>query len=85
MVIALSTKNIFFETSFSLNFYQKSNLWKDFNFAFNKIGYDKVIYGSDTPYVNTKDSEKNITKFFKDFKIKDKIINKIMFENYFKV
>ena len=85
MAIALSATNIFLETSFSLNFFEQSNLWHDFNFAYNKIGYDKIIYGSDMPYVNAKDSEKNIVKFFRNFKIKDKNIENIMYNNYFKV
>jgi hypothetical protein len=85
MIIALSTNNIFFETSFSLNFYQNSNLWNDFNFAFKKIGYEKIIYGSDIPYVKIEDSEQNIKKFFKEFNLSIKNIENIMFNNYFKV
>ena len=42
MLIAEMSNNVFLETSLSLHYYQGSNLWNNFSFVFNKIGFDRV-------------------------------------------
>lgn len=64
MLIALEKDNVFIETSFSLPFYQGSTIENDLAFVYKKVGADKVIYGSDSPYVTTEESMKVHLAFF---------------------
>lgn len=52
MLLAVERKNIWLETSFSLPYYIGSSIEHDLVFAYKKIGCDRVLYGSDHPYVS---------------------------------
>lgn len=56
MLLALDKPNIYLEMSFSVPFYANSRVWEDFCFAYRKIGYRRVLYASDYPYVSIKES-----------------------------
>ena len=51
MHLVVDSKNVFLETSFSLDYYRGSSLEDDYAFVYKKIGAERVIYGSDYPYV----------------------------------
>lgn len=53
--------NIYLETSFSLNFYKQSSLMQDFSFAFRRLGCQRVLFGSDMPYINPQEAFKTLS------------------------
>lgn len=56
--------NVFLDTSFSIPYYLGSSIEKDFAFAYKKIGVDRVLYGSDFPYISLDDSISKTREFF---------------------
>ena len=56
--------NVFLDTSFSVPYYMGSTIEKDLAFAYRKIGVDRVLFGSDFPYVNLQDSIIKTRLFF---------------------
>lgn len=81
MLLVLSNDNVFLETSFTYNYYYKSNISIDLKYIYNKIGPNKIIYGSDRPYVNYKDQLFQIKNLFKELNFEKKEIEKIFFKN----
>ena len=73
MLLALEKPNVFVETSFSLPFYLGSSIEKDLAFAYSKIDSNKILYGSDTPYVSFDDSLNKSYLFFRKWKMENKI------------
>jgi len=73
MLLALEKPNIFLETSFTLPFYIGSSIEKDLAFVYNKIDSNKILYGSDSPYVEFDDSFNKSYSFFKKWGLADKI------------
>jgi hypothetical protein len=68
MLIAMSSKNIYLETSFSVPFYLGSTIEKDLGFAYSKLN-KKILYGSDFPYVSFTNSHKKTDKFLKKYRL----------------
>lgn len=81
MHIAMDTPNVFLETSFSLPFYMNSNIEKDMAFVYKKIGCERVLYGSDFPYVSFKESISQTKEFFNKYDFSDKNIENIFYNN----
>jgi predicted TIM-barrel fold metal-dependent hydrolase len=52
MLLADLQPNIYLETSFSVDYYRGSSVAQDFAFAFRKLGAERILYGSDFPYVD---------------------------------
>jgi predicted TIM-barrel fold metal-dependent hydrolase len=52
MLLAEAADNIFLETSFTLPYYSDSAISADLAFVYKKIGYHRVVYASDHPYVS---------------------------------
>ena len=69
-LLAASCPNVFLETSFSLPYYIGSSVEQDMAFAYKKVS-DKVIYGSDFPYVDMTNSLEIFLKFTQDWKFTD--------------
>ena len=63
MLLADATKNVFLETSFTLPYYLNSSIERDLAFAYKKLGANKILYGSDFPYISLKESEKSFFEF----------------------
>jgi len=63
MLLADAAKNVFLETSFSLPYYLDSGVERDLAFAYKKLGQDKILYGSDFPYVGFVESEESFLNF----------------------
>lgn len=55
-LLADACPNVYLETSFSIPYYLDSSIEKDLAFAYKKIGASRVLYGSDFPYVDLKQS-----------------------------
>lgn len=83
MLLAEDKENIYLETSFSLPYFSGSSIEQDFAFAYKKIGSNRILYGSDYPYVAAQDSILNINQFFRKYNFADIDIEKIMVGNAF--
>jgi len=81
MLIADEKKNVFLETSFSIDYYQGSSIENDFAFAYRKIGSHKVLFGSDFPYVDNETSKNNTIRYLDNNKFTEVEIEKILFYN----
>lgn len=81
MLLASDKKNIWLDTSFSLPFYIGSSLEKDFSFAIKKLNFERIIFGSDHPYVDLQNALKEHFLFFQKYNFKSKEIEKIMWNN----
>lgn len=81
MLLAFDKPNVFLDTSFSLPFYLNSSLEQDYAFAYKKIGTNRVLYGSDIPYLNSENAVNIHSHFFKKYKFSDSDIENIMFKN----
>jgi len=51
MWLALDKKNVMLETSFSLDYYLGSSLELDYGFVYKRVGSERILFGSDNPYV----------------------------------
>lgn len=81
MLLALDKQNVWLDTSFSLPFYIGSSIEKDYAFAYKKIGIDRVLYGSDIPYLNSEKAIDIHLNFFRKFNFSDTEIERIMYHN----
>ena len=79
MLLADEKKNIFLDTSFSILYYLDSSLEKDFAYTYKKIGSNRVIYGSDTPYIDINKSLEKTIHFLEKYKFSDKDIENILY------
>jgi uncharacterized protein len=78
MLLALDKRNIFLDTSFSLPYYIGSSVEQDMAFAFKKIGTERILFGSDHPYINFHDAIKSHTAFFDKHSFSSRQIEQIM-------
>ena len=81
MLLAFEKPNVWLDTSFSLPFYIGSSLEQDYAFVYKKIGLERVVYGSDTPYLNSEKSIKTNLDFFHKYNFSQSDIKKIMHDN----
>ena len=81
MLIADERKNIFLETSFSLTYYKGSSIELDLAFAYKKIGADRLLYGSDFPYIDLDSSIENHLVFFEKHQFSSQDIEAVMYSN----
>lgn len=81
LMLALDAKNIYLETSLSLDFWQDSRVEQDLAFAFKKLGSERCLYGSDAPFIDIKDSLKIINQFFKKYNFSKKDIDNILYNS----
>ena len=63
-LLAASCDNVFLDSSFSLHTYLGSAVEQDLAFSYKQIGFDRVVYGSDMPYVSSNESLSSIQTFF---------------------
>ena len=81
-LLAASCENVFLDTSFSVATYLGSSIEQDLSFSYKKIGFDKVVYGSDMPYVSCEKSLKSINTFFDNQNISLKQQEKVLSESW---
>jgi predicted TIM-barrel fold metal-dependent hydrolase len=81
MLLVLDKKNIYLDTSFSLPYYIGSSLETDYAFAYRKIGYHKILFGSDHPYLNYSSALETHLSFFAKHKFSSTEIDAILFDN----
>jgi uncharacterized protein len=81
MLLAEEKKNVFLETSFSLPYYLGSSLESDFAFVYKKLGSHRIIYGSDSPYIQSDESIGIHQNFFEKYRFTDSQNEEIMYSN----
>jgi len=81
MLLALEKTNVWLDSSFSLPYYLGSSLEQDYAFAYKKIGTNRVLYGSDIPYLNSDKSIQLHLNFFEKYHFSDKAIENILYSN----
>lgn len=81
LLLAESYKNIYLETSFSLNYWAGSNILLDYSYAFKKIGSKRIIFGSDNPFMQYEVSKKILINILKNSKFSNTEIANIFFNN----
>jgi predicted TIM-barrel fold metal-dependent hydrolase len=81
MLLAEEKKNIFLETSFSVPYYIGSSIEQDLAFAYKKIGVERVLYGSDAPYIDLGTSKEVTLNFLEKHSFLSKDIDKILYQN----
>lgn len=82
MLLAEEKKNIYLETSFSIAYYLNSSIEKDFAFAYKKLGCNRILYGSDSPYVNIQQSIHETIEYLEKYNFSDNEIENIFYKNY---
>lgn len=81
MNLALDKKNVWLDTSFSLPFYIGSSLEVDFAFAYRKLNFERVVFGSDNPYMNIHSAIETHKYFFEKYKFPSSAVENIFFHN----
>lgn len=85
MLLVESTSNLFLETSFTLPYYIGSSVENDLAFAYKKIGPERVVYGSDQPYVSAKSSMSSTLAFFEKYKFQVTSQEWILFRTFSRI
>ena len=84
LVLSMEYDNLYTETSFSIPFWLGSNVEKDYIFLVKKIGPEKILFGSDKPYVNRLESVSKVKNFLsKKCKFNFESIDKIFQQKVF--
>ena len=83
-LLAEACSNVFLDTSFSLPYYLGSSVERDMAFSYKKIP-ERVIYGSDYPYVDMNTSFGAFTKFSENWNFSDAAIQGFLSANARKV
>lgn len=81
MLLADSQKNIYLESSFSINYYKGSSIEVDFAFAYKKLGPHKILYGSDCPYIGIDENIDFTLEYLQQHNFSSSDIDQIMFHN----
>lgn len=83
-LLADACPNVYLETSFSLPYYIGSSVERDLAFAYKKVK-DKVIYGSDFPYVDMDTSISTFMNFMQNWHFSENETEAFLNTNYKKV
>ena len=81
LLLAESQDNVFLETSFTYNYYFGSSISHDLNFIYNKLGADKIIFGSDSPYCDLSTQLIQINKVLDDIGFDEYAKSKVFYKN----
>ena len=81
MLLAEDAKNIYLENSFSPIYYEGSSIEQDFYFAYRKLGCEKILFGSDFPYVQLDEAIDKSLDNFQRAGFTSREIETIMYDN----
>jgi len=81
MLLAEARANIWLETSFSINYWRGSRVEEDLAFAYHKVGANRILYGSDHPYVDMHSARSETVKFFEEHGFRSAEVEAILFDN----
>lgn len=71
MSIALDIDNIMMDLAFSLSFWEGSSVMQDIAFCIKKVGADRILFGSDGPHLNVKQTIDVAKDFFNQYNFSD--------------
>ena len=85
MLLAADKKNVWLYTSFSLPYLQYSSLELDFAYAIKKLGCQRVVFGSDHPYIEFNEGLRKHINFFNKYQFNESEVEKILYSNGIKL
>lgn len=83
MLLAADKKNVWLDTSFSLPYYINSSIEQDFAFVLKQLNCDRIVFGSDHPYMEVEQTLAQHLTFFKKHNFTEEQQQKIFFQNAF--
>jgi predicted TIM-barrel fold metal-dependent hydrolase len=81
-LVAKANRNVFLEISFTISVIKNSPYEKQFFFLLKKLGYQKIIYGSDHPFKDLKKTYFETVKTLNKYKFQDKEKEYIFGKNF---
>lgn len=78
LLLADAADNVYLETSFSLPYYLGSSIERDLAFAYRKLGDERVVYGSDFPYVGLEESKDKFLSFLERWEFSTQAVERIL-------
>jgi predicted TIM-barrel fold metal-dependent hydrolase len=81
MLLGDVESNVWLETSFSINYWRGSRVENDLAFAYDKLGAERVIYGSDFPYVGMDSAYTETVDFLESHGFSSREIEKVLHKN----
>jgi predicted TIM-barrel fold metal-dependent hydrolase len=81
MLLASDKNNVWLDTSFSLPYYENSSIETDFAYVLRKMNCERIVFGSDHPYLPFKDALDTHLNFFKKHDFKKEDLEKILYRN----
>ncbi|GAB6100056.1 hypothetical protein JCM16358_19350 [Halanaerocella petrolearia] len=82
MSLMLEFSNVYMDISFSIAYWWGSRILEDYAFAFEKLNYQRIFYGSDYPYIGFKNSLNYFKKFCDKYNLSSEEQNKILHNNF---
>lgn len=84
-LIAENSKNVFLDTSFSVNYFKNFPILKTYQEVYKRLGPDRIVYGSDFPYCDLKKSFQDNLKLLKKTFNSKSDLSKIFYVNAKKI
>jgi len=84
-LLADACPNVYLDTSFSVPYYMDSTIEKDLAFAYKRIGVERILYGSDFPYITMDESLQKTQDFFARNGFTDSEMDVVMSNSFSKV
>lgn len=78
MLLAVDKKNVWLDTSFSLPYYSDSSIETDFAYVMKKMNLERIVFGSDHPYIHFDDALTKHYTFFSKYNFSSDQIEKVM-------
>jgi len=78
MLLAADKKNVWLDTSFSLPYYHESSIEKDFAYVMRKMNMERIVFGSDHPYIYFDDALSKHLTFLNKFNFSSDQIEMVM-------
>ncbi|MCB9036085.1 MAG: amidohydrolase [Lewinellaceae bacterium] len=74
-------ENVYFELSLSLAYLRYASVFQDYKALLKFGNYDKILFGTDYPFINPKQQLSTFLHIAKELKIPDKDLQKILYDN----
>lgn len=85
MLLSADKKNVWLDTSFSLPYYENSSIEIDFAYVLKKMNSERIVFGTDHPYIQFNEGLQKHMNFFKKYKFDDIEVEKILYRNAIKL
>jgi predicted TIM-barrel fold metal-dependent hydrolase len=85
MLLAADKKNVWLDTSFSLPYYENSSIEIDFAYALKKMNSERIVFGTDHPYIEFNEGLQKHINFFNKYQLNESDIEKILYSNALKL